>query len=435
MHPQARRRFQRAVTATALAGCLLAACADGSTTSSDEAPEPTGDGELSGTLEIATTSERGLDLFIGPFEEEAGVSIDGTYAEAGALNEQLRIQITSGTAPDLFRAAPGTASPSAVLTLADEGAVMDLSDQDWAQHVPESFAPLQERDGATYAFPTYGQAMLVFYNRTVFEDAGVEPPTTWSEFIEVCDALAATGTVPLALGLADNYVLQFLPFALAATLVDGAEGDFYERLAAGETSFAESAGWRETFEKFFGLIEDGYTTPDPLGMPSDPAMQAVGSGEAAMVVMPSAASPVLAGFMAGGEEEMGIFALPATDRPDDTHIPFTPDYLVVNADASNADAALAFLDYIAEPERTSAWAEETGAIPALTNAEPVDNELNNTVRPYLEGERTAPFANHVWPSGEVANALMTTGQQVVEGSKTIDDLLAAMDQAYQESTS
>lgn len=217
--------------------------------------------------------------------------------------------------------------------------------------------------------------------------------------------------------------------------MNGLEPDFYDQLNAGETSFAESEGWRQTFELFLGLIEDGYTTPQPLGMPGDPAMQSVGNGEAAIVVMPSAASPVLAGFMTGGADRMGSFAIPATDDASQTHVPFTPDYLVVNGDADNAEAALAFLNFISEPERTAAWAAEVGAIPALTNAEPIDNALNETVQPFLDDGRTTPFANHVWPGGQVATALMEVGQQAVEGTSSVDDLLAALDEAYEESMS
>lgn len=431
------RRRNAALACAALSAALLAACSGGTAeepgASAPPPPDPTA---LEGALTLATTSEIGPNLFIEEFEAETGVTVEGTYAEAGALGEQLRIQITSGTAPDLFRSAPGYAAPSSVLTLAEEGALMDLSNQPWAENVPESFSRLQElEDGKTYAFPTYGQAILAFYNKDVFEEVGVEPPTTWSEFIAVLDELKAAGKVPISLGLADNHVIQFLPYALSATLVNGQEPDFYEQLEAGETSFSESEGWRQTFETFLGLIEDGYTTSDPLGMPGDPAMQAVGNGEAAIVVMPSAASPVLAGFMAGGEESMGAFAVPATDDPDQTYIPFTPDYLVVNANADNPEAALAFLDYISTPERTAAWADEVGAIPALTNAEPIDNELNQTVQPFLNDGRTTPFANHGWPGGQVATALMEVGQQSVEGSKSVDDLLAALDAAYEESMS
>jgi len=418
------RRRGIAITSAALALALMAGCGGGGTSAAS-----------SKTLHLATGSKTGIEPLMRQFEAEQGVKVTGTYVEGSALNEQLRIQISAGTAPDLFRSAPGTASPSAVLTLAKEKALLDLSQQKWAQYIPKSFEPLEKQEGATYAFPAYGQAMLVFYNKSVFKAAGLKPPTTWSEFVSLCSKLKAAGKTPIALGLADSYVMQFLPYALAATLVDGAEPDFYQRLKEGSTSFAASAGWREAFTKFVGLISEGYTTPKPLGVPSDPTLKSVGKGDTAMAVMPSAVSPVLAGLMAGGKAEMGSFALPATDDPSQTYVAFTPEFLVVNAKAENSKAALDFLDFISTPDRTAKLAADTGSIPALTNATPVSNELNKTVQPYLAKGRTAPFSNHIWPSGEVANALITTGQQVVEGSKTIDDLLAAMDKAYQKSGS
>ncbi|MGH2531069.1 MAG: ABC transporter substrate-binding protein [Thermomicrobiales bacterium] len=36
-----------------------------------------------------------------------------------------------------------------------------------------------------------------FYNQDLFEQAGVQPPTTWSEFVEVCATLQAAGITPI----------------------------------------------------------------------------------------------------------------------------------------------------------------------------------------------------------------------------------------------
>ncbi|MGV9193688.1 ABC transporter substrate-binding protein [Microbacterium sp. MC2] len=415
---------------TRLAGVsLVAALAlTGCSAQSEEAPNSTG--EVTGELSIATTSDVGIGALIESFEKETGVGFETTFAEAGALNEQLSLQINGGTAPDIFRSAPGWAAPSSVLNLAAIGAVRDLSGEDWTANVPKAFDSLQVYEGGTYAYPTFGQAILAFYNISVFEEVGVTPPTTWDELIEVSDKLKAAGKVPISLGFADNYVTQFITYALSATLVNGAEPDFYEELDAGKTTFAESDGWRETFEKIVSLIDDGYTTADPLGTPGDPAMQAVGNGDAAIVIMPSGASPNLAKMTEGGWDNLGIFAFPATNSADDTFIPFSPDFLVVSSKTENPDAALAFLDHISQPDNAAAFAEAQGAIPALTNATPVDNQLNTAIQVYLDEERTTPFANHIWPGGEVAAALMAGLQQVVQGDKDIDGLLADLDTAY-----
>ena len=137
MRASLRRRLASG-TGGLIALVLIAACSPGNDPGAEAPGEPPGptDTEISGNLSLATTSDIGPSLFIPDFEAETGVTVDATYAEAGALGEQLRIQITSGTAPDLFRSAPGYAAPSSVLNLAEEGA--------WAGHVQTHFT---ERHG------------------------------------------------------------------------------------------------------------------------------------------------------------------------------------------------------------------------------------------------------------------------------------------------
>ncbi|MBZ2196046.1 ABC transporter substrate-binding protein [Occultella gossypii] len=429
MSRRSRSRGLFPVVALALAGTLVAC---GSSTGPGSDPDGSGDGEIGGELTLATSPEqnRGLELFYDQFEEETGATIDAEFQQVDSLNEQLRIQITSGTAPDMFRSAPGSSVPSAVLSLAGEGNVMDLSDQPWVEQVPDSFLPLMSNDDGLFAYPMSGQGLLMFYNRSVFEEVGVEVPTTWTEFLDVCEQIKAAGTTPIALGLGTPAYIQFIPYMLSASLVANLDPDFIEQRAAGETTFAESEGWHETWEKFLSLIELGYTTDQPLGVASDQTIQQVGTGDAAMIALTSGSAAVLADYAPGGLDDIGIFALPATDDPAETWTPFSPDYLVVNANAENAPTALAFLEYLSDPARAAQYAEETAMVPALANADPVDNDLNDVLQVFRDEDRTTPFANHLWPNGEVQQVLMATGQQVVEGTKTIDELLAEMDAAF-----
>lgn len=427
MQHRARRRGAACAATAALA--LLTACGSSSGPGSSEAST---DGEVGGTLTLATSPEqnRGLELFYEDFENETGATIDATYMQVDALNEQLRIQITSGTAPDIFRSAPGSSVPSAVLSLAAEGNLLDLSGEPWADQVPDSFMPLMSDGDGLYAYPISGQGILMFYNKTVFADLGLQPPATWTEFLDLCEQVKAAGVTPIAMGLGTPAYIQFIPYMLSATLVANLEPTFIDDLAAGDASFAESAGWHRAWEQFLHLIEAGYTTPDPLGVASDQTIQQVGTGEAAMIALTTGSAAVLADYAPGGMDDIGMFALPATDDPAETWTPFSPDYLVVNANAENAATALAFLNYLADPARAAAYAEETAMVPALADADPVDNELNSTLQSYRDEDRTTPFANHLWPNGEVQQVLMAVGQQVVEGSKTIDELLTEMDSAH-----
>ena len=393
--------------------------------------------EVGGTLTLSTTPEqdRGLQHFYDSFAKENGVTVDESHMEVNALNEQLRLQITARTAPDIFRSAPGNSVPSAVLSLAGEENLLDLSNEKWAKNVPDSFEPLMKSDDGMFAYPVAGQAILMFYNKAVFEEIGAEEPTTWTQFIDLCKDLKAAGKIPVSVGLGTPAFIQFIPYQLASTLVANLEPSFAKQHAAGETTFSDSKGWHQAFEMFFGLIKDGYTTENPLGTSSDQSIQAVANGDAGMLALTSGNAPVLGDYTANGMDDIGMFALPATDDAEETWVPFSPDYLVVNANAKNPAAAKAFLEYLSTPERAAEYAKATATVPALTNASPVDNPLNALVQPYLVDNRTSPFLNHLWPNGEVQQVLLQTGQQVVEGSRSIDDLLAEMDTAYAKGNS
>jgi raffinose/stachyose/melibiose transport system substrate-binding protein len=53
-------------------------------------------------------------------------------------------------------------------------------------------------DGETYLFPYIYNTVQFWYDKRVFEEVGVEVPTTWDEFLAVNDALKEAGYAPIA---------------------------------------------------------------------------------------------------------------------------------------------------------------------------------------------------------------------------------------------
>jgi glucose/mannose transport system substrate-binding protein len=56
----------------------------------------------------------------------------------------------------------------------------------------------------------------LFYNKTVFAEHGVEPPTTMAEFLEVCAKLKADGVTPLAISTSQSWIINkvFIAFSI-----------------------------------------------------------------------------------------------------------------------------------------------------------------------------------------------------------------------------
>ncbi|MEV8267346.1 ABC transporter substrate-binding protein [Microbacterium sp. NPDC076911] len=426
-HITQRRRSRAGIAGPALglaSVLVLAGCSSAS-------EEPSDSGELGGTVTALITpgQNTGLEPIYEPFEEESGVAIDADFVDAVTLIEQLRIQLDSGTAPDLFRPSLGYGTVGAV-PLGEQGYLADLTDEPWVDEMPASVRDVVSVDGKVYAYPASAQSIVMYYNKSVFDDLGLQAPNTWDEFIEVNETVKEAGLIPISLGLGTPAFIQFMPFMLAATLVSGVDPDIDAQMADGDASFAESVGWKETFEKFFGLIEDGYTTPTPLGMPSDQSMQAVATGEAAMIPLVSNNISELSEYFENGVDDIGVFALPATNNAEDTWVPFSPELLAINAEAENPAGAKAFLTYLSDPARSSEFAAATGTLPAFINSDPVDNEVAETLAPFIEESKVAPFVVHLWPNGEVQQVLIQSGQLVLTGDITIDELLEEMDAAY-----
>ena len=86
--------------------------------------------------------------------------------------------------------------------------VMDLSEMaEAANYADQSYAGLNDQvrawtGGKLTSIVEQPQVGGVFYNKDAFADAGVEVPTTWDEFVDVCKALKDAGYYPLALDAA-----------------------------------------------------------------------------------------------------------------------------------------------------------------------------------------------------------------------------------------
>jgi raffinose/stachyose/melibiose transport system substrate-binding protein len=425
-HKLSRLQFLRlagAGTGIALVPGLLASCA-----------AFTGRGnETSGTISMFVTSEerQALEALIESYKEQnADVNFDVTYAETDQLNTRLRTQLSSGTAADMFRVAPGSGAPTAVQLIAPEFLV-NLSDEPWAADIPEGIAPLVQVDGKTYAFPANQTIIATFFNKKVFNDLGIEVPGTWDELLSVCETIKRSGKTPMGLGLSDPPVIQFLSYALVASTVYPDNPDFDEQMQAGNATFVGS-GWEEALEKFLELNDREYFNRQPLGTSFDQTLQALGSGETAMVTFVSSTYPVLAEY--GGEEEpFGVFATPGVNDASKVWIPSSPIQVYgVNPESEKVDAAKAFIRFLAEPENVTEYAKLSASLPGIRIDQAEGAPILQPLTTYLQEGRSVHSPRTTWPNPEVQQVLMSAGQQLFSGDITIEGLLQRMDEAYQK---
>ncbi len=170
------------------------------------------------TLELwhAQTNENGiaLDMVVDLFNEtnEYGITVNATcqggYSDC---HNKIVSALAAGTAPNI-----GQAYNNNMMTYMPSGKLMDLTDylqddfgitaEELAQVVPSY---LKENrafpDGKTYATSLGKSTEVMFYNKTFFDEHGLEVPTTYEELAEVAKQISQiTGRPSVGFDSMDN---------------------------------------------------------------------------------------------------------------------------------------------------------------------------------------------------------------------------------------
>ena len=173
---------------------------------------------------IQTQEERGAfwDELIAEYTEmNPNVTIEVTVLENEAFKSQLVTAMQAGDPPDLFQSWGG----GVLWEFADAGLVRDISPElegEWGDSFTAQAAlNLYGQDGAYYGVPWTWGAVGLFYNRALFEEAGLDPdnpPETWEEFLAAVQTFKDAGITPIALGEGEKWPGHFWWVYLAIRL-------------------------------------------------------------------------------------------------------------------------------------------------------------------------------------------------------------------------
>jgi raffinose/stachyose/melibiose transport system substrate-binding protein len=93
------------------------------------------------------------------------------------------------------------------------------------------------QDGRLYGVPYALQTLHVLYNKKIFAKRHLRPPTTWAEFIAVCQKLKSAGITPLATSGLQPWVLAIDHQIFGATRYGG--DAFGKAVLAGKKNFTD----------------------------------------------------------------------------------------------------------------------------------------------------------------------------------------------------
>ncbi|RZB14591.1 extracellular solute-binding protein [Streptomyces sp. F001] len=414
-------RTPKALAAAVTAAALLAACSGGTKAASD--------GGGSKTLTLASVDQGSVEDVVKAFEKaNPGVKVRYTTSGADQYQQQIRTQLSSGTAPDVMSVWPGNGNPAANYVLAKPGYLRDLSDQPWAAKMPDAIKSVAQYEGKTYN-AVFGQNGIgAVYNEQAMAKAGLTPPDTWTKLLDFCRAAKAKGTPAFALGNQDNWVTQLVQYALVATSVYGPDRDFDQKMQAGQATFAKSP-WTTALDKYLTMEKTGCFQKNPLGTNYEASQQLAATGKTLGIIQGNWVIALLK-----QKNPKGTFtlkALPATDDPADTLIPAAAGAgYGVNAKAKNEELALKFVNFVMSPQGMNVFNKKQGSLPTLPDTGyQVDPSLTELAK-FIETNRTVPFMDQLWPNPKVQQTMLSGLQEIFSGQSTPKKLLAEMDADY-----
>ncbi|MGR0319541.1 ABC transporter substrate-binding protein [Agromyces sp. ZXT2-3] len=238
----------------------------------------------------------------------------------------------------------------------ERGALSDLSDMPEADRIRPEVQELVDQyatyPGRTSVLPYSVAAASVIYNVEMFEENGLEVPTTWDELIAVCEELEAAGITPIYSTFKDPWTLgQGLFDYSVGGLIDVPEFlDRMEELGTevgpdSEVSFQKTI--LEPSEKMTQLAD--YSNDDAESRGYGDGNVAFANGEAAMYMQ----GPWAFGEIAktNPDLELATFPLPSSDDPDDLTVRVNLDLALWIPEASTEKAAAReFVSYLMQQD-------------------------------------------------------------------------------------
>ena len=367
-----------------------------------------------------------------------GVKIDhvGQTTDSAAYTQLLQAAFQAKEGPDVIMMQPandGVFIYSSALTPLDQyidksliGSIVGLGDT--------------SVDGKIYGIPSGLQSMVIYYNKAMFKQAGLDPevaPSSFDEVMAAAEKLKAAGIVPFSGG---NGATGDLSVWVYSTLFPGV-GTMDDALAVGanEMKFTDPVVM-DTLQQYVDIFEAGYFDEGVLSKDLGAGIGDFTSQKGAM----SFNIATLLGAMVDGNgdpsaggvgiDNLGViptFGDPANYVPVGAAVAWT-----VPSFSPHAELAAKYIAHISSGETQQAMFDSFGWLPANSDTDTsggpsLKYQAMAVMLDALYGADKTQLPAHQWWKAPVATEYKKQMQAVLNGSSTLKQAMEAV-QAIQD---
>ena len=361
--------------------------------------------------------------------KEQNPDVNVSYKSAKEPATVLSTAVEGGNPPDIA-ALP---QPGFMTDFAQRGALqpIDFAEDKIKEGYSQSWLDLGTVDGKLYGLFFKGaNKSTVWYNVHAFEDAGVEPPSNWDDFIGAGDTLKASGVAPYSIGGADGWTLTDL-FENIYLRTAGPEK--YDQLTKHEIPWTDDSV-KEALTEMGKVLQ-----PDKIAGGTSSALQTDFPTSVTQVFAdPPKAAQVMEGDFVGGviSSETSAEAKTDFDVFDFPEINGSGPVVVGGGDVmvmfKDNPAARALMEYLATPEAAEIWAEKGGFSSPNKNvdAEVYPDELTKQTATALANAEVFRFdMSDLMPGAFGSDAMFTLLQDFLKNPDDVDGIAQKLESA------
>ncbi|WP_026702522.1 ABC transporter substrate-binding protein [Salibacterium aidingense] len=382
---------------------------------------------FSGSQPQAPVIEPALEEFD---EEHSDVTLDIQTAPGNDILEQLRTEMSAGDPPDVFT----HWGMRRVQNYIENGLLPDLSESIEAdsdmedRYIEDAYNPV-EYQGGIYGLPFQGYSYYLLINPELFEEHGVEVPTTYEELVTAVEQFNDAGLIPFA---ANNHSARYMMLTWFAQKNDT---DSLIKYATAEEPFGEDL--RDAADKVAELSAMGAFPEGYQSLETAQSFELFRQGQAPMFYQHSWTAGEIDPEM---EDQYEVIPFPLGDQASTpTTIAGTGHFIYMSKEAyedpEKREAAWELMKKIAGPEVGRKFVEEIPN-PTALNVEYDPAEVSpvmNQIMDFIENdENVVPSYDEQLFSQDVEDDYWSMTDQLLQQDLTPEQYVEEMNALIEE---
>jgi len=356
-------------------------------------------------------------------DQNADITIQAQVVPFSDAQNKFKTVAQAGDAPDVFRAeiawTPEFAELGFLVPLDDYVTPADLRD-----YLPSALRYNQYK-GHIWGIPQVTDCLALLYNKRMLHQAGVKPPATMDELIQVAKKLTNPGRGQYGFfWRGDSYWLLPFIWAFGGDLIDEEDREIY----------INDRGAVRGLEFYIALRDDYAVVPPEVDFANDYENMLVGfkTGKYAMIFNgPWATADILSGEEFADPSNLGVTRIP--EGPGGYGSPVGGHNYVITSSCQEVPSAYRFIHFLNQAEHQAELARRNNLLPTRKSAYDLPGVVDNAIIQGFRNQLEVAHNRPVIPEGGLIFVDFTPNlQAALNGSVTPQEALDATAEAWQE---